>query len=669
VRPDAGGDHSARAVVDFLERAARRLRLERALRSVVWGPLALFVVPGWIRHARHDAAIAIERRDGRFRNVLITADEILTGRLRVPEYVAARVTADAAAVSAEVDLRAALPLRRVAAVSAGSLLTWLVVIAALFRLPGSGSSGDPARGRLAEGAPQGVWHVDATIVPPAYSGRDPVVLRDPERVEALEGSALHLRIDAGAPRLRLRTPVSTQAFSQTNGRVQTAVVTLGESGFLTLEPSDVAASGQTARARLIAVSVIPDRAPTALVTTPGKDLLVPNASRQIAIAGAAIDDIGLTRLELRYTTIRGSGEQFDFREGSVSIAIDRESSARWRATGDLPLPSLGLEPGDAVIYRLVALDARGATGASDTYMVDIAAPGQPTLAGFELPPDRDRYAISQQMILLKIQRLHARRATLAPDALAEEAHGIAAEQRTVRATFTFLMGGEVQDEEEEAAHAHEIEEGRLENTARRDMLEAVRHMTVVETRLVTADTGGAIPPARAAVSALERAFGRRKYFLRTIPVRSRIDPSRRLSGKLEEARDSSRPVKAGQEPAQAAAARRASADLVALVAQVSGSSSMSPGDAARRFSQAAERVLALDPSSSDLQGASLRLARRAFAVSSGVAVASSTDDLRVALEAVLARARLFAPRPLQPDPAEDALKGRWLSEIEEAGRR
>jgi hypothetical protein len=669
VRPEAGGDRDARAVLDFLERAARRLRLERALRSVVWGPLAFFVLPGVIRRARTDAAVAIEHRDGRFRNVLITADEILTDRLHVPDYVAARVTSDAAAVSAEVDLRAVFPLRRVAGVAAVSLLTWLVVIVALFRSPGSGSPVDPDRGRQADRVARDPWHVTATIVPPAYSRRDPVALRDPERVEALEGSALHLRIDAGAPRLRVRTPGSTRAFSQVDGAVQTTVVTLSESGYVALEPADAAASSETAGTRLIAVTVIPDRAPTALVTTPGKDLLLPNASRRIVIAGAASDDIGLTRLELRYTTISGSGEQFDFREGSARIAIDRESAARWRATGDLPLPSLGLEPGDTVIYRLVAVDARGATGASDTYMVDIAAPGQATLAGFEVPPDRDRYAISQQMILLKIQRLHARRATLAPDALREEAHGIAAEQRTVRATFTFLMGGEVQDEEEEAAHSHEIEEGRLENTARRDMLEAVRHMTVVETRLMTADTAGAIPPARAAVSALERAFGRRKYFLRTLPVRSRIDPSRRLSGKLEEARDSSRPVEAGLEPAQAGAARRASGDLIALAAQVAGLSAMSPGDAERRLSQAAERVLALDPSSSEMQGASLRLARRASAVSSGAAVSSSADDVRVALEAVLARARLFAPRPLQPDPAEDALRGRWLSEIEEAGRR
>jgi hypothetical protein len=549
-------------------------------------------------------------------------------------------------------------------------LAWLVLIALLFRWPLSGPFVDSVARSQTGAAPSGGWHISATLIPPAYSGRQPVTHLDPERIEALEGSALHLRVDAGVFPLRARDSKATRMFSRAADEVQTTVVTLNESGYIAVEPIGAAEGKESVTAaRLIAISVTPDRAPTSVVTMPGKDLLLPDASRQISIAGSASDDIGLARLELRYTTISGSGEQLDFREGAAVIAIDRESAVRWRASGELPLRSLKLEPGDTVIYRLVASDARGVTGSSDTYMVDIAAPGQPTLAGFELPPDRDRYALSQQMILLKIQRLHARRGSLTPEALIEAAHGIAAEQRTVRATFTFLMGGEVQDEEEEAAHEHEIEEGRLENTARRDMLEAVRHMTIVETRLMTPDTGGAIPPARAAVQALERAFGRRRYFLRTLPVRSRIDPTRRLSGTLDEARDSSRSVVPGTESAEASAARRASAELVALAAQLTRSSAMSAGDAARRLSQAAERVLALDPASSDIQGAALRLARRAAAVSSGSTLDSAAGDLRAALDVVLARARALAPRPRDSEPPDEALKGRWLSELEGVGRR
>jgi hypothetical protein len=666
MRRELAINQDAGAVQAFLERGSHRLQLQQALRAALWGPFLLFVLPRQIRRARREAATAIERRDGRFKNVLITADEILAGRLGVTDYVATRVTSDAAAVSARVDLRTVIPLKRAAVIAATSIVIWGLLVVLLLRWAGSTSSVDSVRQEQASHPQTVAWHVNVTIVPPAYSGQQTVTLVDPDRVEALEGSALHLRVE-GAAALRARTSTSTRVFTPRDDSIQTAVVTLNESGYVAVEPADATTGGTMTR--LIAVTVVPDRAPVPVVTVPGKDLLLPDVNRSVGVAGSAADDIGLTRLELRFTTISGSGEQFDFKEGAAAIAIERDSAVRWRASGNLPLRSLGLEPGDTVIYRFVAFDGRGTAGASDTYMVEIAAPGHPTLAGFELPPDRDRYAISQQMILLKVERLHARRASLTAEALTEEAQSIAAEQRTVRATFTFLMGGEVQDEEEEAAHAHEIEEGRLENAARRDMLEAVRHMTIVETRLMTPDTGGAIPPARAAVQALERAFGRRRYFLRTLPVRSRIDPSRRLSGKLDEAHDSSRSADSGEEPPQASAARRASADLVALTAQFAQPSTIPATDAARLLSRAAERVLALDPSSGDLQAAALRLARRAAAVSAGARIEPSADDLLAALDVVLTRAQRFAPRPLEPQPPDATLKGRWLAAIEEGGRR
>ena len=100
----------------------------------------------------------------------------------------------------------------------------------------------------------------------------------------------------------------------------------------------------------------------------------------------------------------------------------------------------------------------------------------------------------------------------------------------MRANFVFLMGGQVEDEEAEAEHSHEIQEGRLENTARREIVDAIQHMGKVEIGLAAINTTAALPPARAAVEALQRAFGRNRYILRTLPVRSRVDPSRRLTG-------------------------------------------------------------------------------------------------------------------------------------------
>ena len=75
------------------------------------------------------------------------------------------------------------------------------------------------------------------------------------------------------------------------------------------------------------------------------------------------------------------------------------------------------------------------------------------------------------------------------------------------------MGGHVEDEEEEADQSHEIQEGRLENRARR-VSAAVRHMTVAERGLAAFSTSRRAPPAKAAVEALQRAFGHSRYILR-----------------------------------------------------------------------------------------------------------------------------------------------------------
>ena len=148
-----------------------------------------------------------------------------------------------------------------------------------------------------------------------------------------------------------------------------------------------------------------------------------------------------------------------------------------------------------MIYRIVGRDERpGDAGlaSSETFFIEVAGPGQVALAGFELPPDRERYALSQQMIVLKLERLRAREKTLDRATLEQEVGNIAAEQRAVRANFVFLMGGQVEDEEAEAEHSHEIQEGRLENTARREIVDAIQHMGKVEVGLAAINTTAAL---------------------------------------------------------------------------------------------------------------------------------------------------------------------------------
>jgi hypothetical protein len=164
---------------------------------------------------------------------------------------------------------------------------------------------------------------------------------------------------------------------------------------------------------------------------------------------------------------------------------------------------------------------------------------------------------------MKTERLQAGRDKHTAADWAEQTRLLAIEQRMVRSEVVFLSGGEVEDEVEEAAHSHELQEGRLENAGRAEMLSAINAMSRAEARLNAGDTVEALVFERAALNALQRAFDRRRYFLRTMPERARIDASRRLSGDRKDARSFSRP--AGPDSADAVATERAlMRDLVLL---------------------------------------------------------------------------------------------------------
>ena len=301
-----------------------------------------------------------------------------------------------------------------------------------------------------------------------------------------------------------------------------------ENGYFAIERQ-----GSESDRRLVPVTVTPDRAPTVRIESPGRDLLMPSAGLDQVVSVASDDfELHVAGAALRS---HGSGSSSSVQ---ARCASDSRRARNLEASGGFDLAQLGLQPGDSVVYRAVARDGRpgpGGLATSDTFFIEIAGPGQVALPGFELPPDRERYALSQQMIVLKLQRLRAREASISREALAEEVSTLAAEQRAVRANFIFLMGGQVEDEEAEAEQSSEIQEGRLENSARREISTAIHFMGQAEQALVAVDTGAALPPAKSAVDALQRAFGRNRYFLRTLAVRSRLDPSRRLTGDLKEA--------------------------------------------------------------------------------------------------------------------------------------
>ena len=141
------------------------------------------------------------------------------------------------------------------------------------------------------------------------------------------------------------------------------------------------------------------------------------------------------------------------------------------------------------------------------------------------------------MVIVKTERLQAERGR--PTATSCGRAGgrlLAMEQRMVRAEVVFLSGGEVADEVEEAAQSHELQEGRLENTGRAEMLRAINEMSRAEAHLNAETPCGRWSPSAAALAALQRAFDRRRYFLRTMPSGPASTPSATASGDRSRAR-------------------------------------------------------------------------------------------------------------------------------------
>ena len=236
----------------------------------------------------------------------------------------------------------------------------------------------------------------------------------------------------------------------------------------------------------------------------------------------------------------GSGEQFDFKDGEIPLAVTPASAREWKGTASRSLADLHLKDGDMLVYRAVAADTRPGDGSasSDAFFIEISTLGVAAGDAFTLPEEETRYALSQQMLIIKTERLHQRRATLPPPELNEEALNLAVEQRMIRAEFVFMLGGEVEDEEVEAEQSTELQAGRLQNRGQRDVRDATIAMSQAE-KLLTGAEHRAAPwlPSAPPSTALQRAFSRERYILRALASAASLDPARRLTGNLSEAAD------------------------------------------------------------------------------------------------------------------------------------
>lgn len=585
----------SRVVADLLARTTRLRTLQAAATGVAIGltvaaPIVLFALLNgvsvritvftglavamagaliaWARLDRTEgaAAAAIEAKAPQCRNVVVTAAALLKDQGHTPTTVFRVVMFDAAEVARTLSPRALMPWTRPAGhVSAGALI---FASAFLVTIPGAAAL-LPGLATEASSAPS-VKSVRATMTPPAYTGLPVETVSNPERLTALAGSQVALVIAGGGTRMSVETADGASAATRNADGDFTASMTVNADGFVAITPFDDA--GVAGPRRLVGITATPDRPPVPRVTLPGKDLFLREATEQLKIAVEANDDLSLRSLKLAYTKVAGVGESFTFTEGETPLAITRASSRQWSGSGTIDLAAMSLEVGDMIVYRAVAADGRpGAKPIeSDAFIVEIVSASEAMAEGFAIDDTRDKYALSQQMVILKTERLIAKtvaRPAPSPDVVLEEAMMIAAEQRSVRAELVFMTGGHFEDEFVEAAHEHEISDGRLDNSGRADLGRAIREMSRASAELTDGNVKVALEAEKAALTAMQRALSRRRFILRTLTEREAIDDTRRLTGTLADLARTRRATADPEVPLSVVALRQGLAQLGELAAR------------------------------------------------------------------------------------------------------
>jgi hypothetical protein len=663
-------------VADAIAAAVRRGRLVAVFEAVAWGAAASAVSPPaggfvaaavavWRWRATKRAAVvrALERACPDSRNLFVTSDEIAAGRLATSPSARARVFAAAAAIAKRLDVRTIFPLARAqrAAVLAGVVWT-LVLTAPLWRGPLSRArsaalSPGPSSGTTAS-PPQ--IHVSVTIHPPSYTGVAPSTIADPPQILVVENSEVSLAIESAGNRVAVERDGSSHSPARgADGRfVDRAQAT--KTGYLLVTAEDGAR-------RLMPVVVSPDALPAVRVTAPGRDLIFAGGNARIVFDATATDDYGLRSLSLRYTKVSGSGENFAFEEGEIPLELTRTNARDWKGRASRSLGDLALNDGDMLVYRAVAADLRPGDGSanSDAFFIEISKLGVAAGDAFTLPEEETRYALSQQMLIVKTERLHQQRGSLAQSELIEQALNLAAEQRMIRAELVFMLGGAIEDEEVEAAQSTELQEGRLQNSGQRDLRAATVAMSQAEKLLTGASTAEALLAERAAVVALQRAFSRGRYILRALATRSQLDLARRLTGNLSAARDWRRVVP------DVPANRRAALlqDLLRGIAELSRCQTPCLSDTvsdALRARVLAEEAIRIDPTAVPLRAAATELQR---AADSATDPAARVRALGAAAAAVTVEARrAHADPPLSATAVTPGLAGAFSDRVIE-GRR
>ncbi len=546
-----------RSVADLVSRAMSRARLLALVEAVAWGtaaaaakrlatpsmPIAILAFAivtvavaawRWRNITRRSVVRALERVHPEARNLFVTAEELTGETLTARAPVRARILADASSHARLVDVSSAFPARRAVSAAGVALLAWIISLAATtWRAPIEREAARLTAGAAAPASRDaGTIRITTIILPPAYIGVKGATVTDPQQLQAIEGSDIALTIDTRASSVIVEHDGDKRTLAPGAGGLFSARIHVAKTGYLLV-------TADTGARRLVPIVVSPDALPSVRLTAPGRDLLYSGGNPSLTFTARATDDYGLRSLALRYTKVTGSGEQFEFKEGEMPLAITPANARDWTGSVTRPLADLNLKEGDMLVYRAVAADQRPGDGSasSDAFFIEISKLGIAAGDAFTLPEEETRYALSQQMLIVKTERLNQQRQTMAAEAVTEAAMNLSVEQRMIRAEFVFMLGGEIEDEEVEAEQSTELQSGRLQNRGQADLRAATIAMSQAQKLLTGANTVDALTAERAAVVALQRAFTRDRYILRALATRSQLDLTRRLTGNADGAAD------------------------------------------------------------------------------------------------------------------------------------
>ena len=403
---------------------------------------------------------------------------------------------------------------------------------------------------LAPPAAPSTLSVTARVEPPAYTGW-PTVEASLPRISGLRGSTLHLDIRASGPHVSWAEREGAEKRLALEGGRATLSLPLDRSRSLRL------ASGAGGAVVLLELEAVPDRAPQVTLETPETDRTVTASPGRLALRASARDEVAVAGIDFHWTLAQGRGEGMRFRSGRLPGRATLQGTTA-EVQGALDPAAVGMRAGDRLVVWAEATDGNSLDGpgvgrsearviAWEEALIDFT--GTATAARLPMPKSQ----LTERELLARTERLV--RSGVKGAARQQRSAELADDQRRIRESFGLFLQMEHEESLQLDVDDPEVAESG-DARGRRLLAQAVSAMWAAEAELGAGNPAGAIPAERAAVKALDAAFGNERLALRALkPPDKPVDESRRLSG-----------AQSALRPRASTSAREAVADTAAVEA-------------------------------------------------------------------------------------------------------